>query len=440
MSTALISPDWVGRVVDGRFALLEWLGGSGYSGVFKTELQQPIPKPATIKLIPAEGAEADGLLANWAKTTLLSHPHLIKIFRSGRFQFGTVGMVYVVTEYADEVLSQIVPVRPLTATEAREMVGPILDGLSFLHEKGLVHGHVKPSNILVVSDQLKLSADQLRVGGAKVTQFKQLSIYDPPEGFEEAMSPATDAWGLGVTLVEALTQTPPAWNRSAFGEPTVPESVPQPFRDIARDCLRTNPARRCTLEEVRARLAPGRKLEFPVSRVSEPEDEEPRKRSVLPWVIAGIVAVLALVGLLMWHGPKGSPQPADQAAQSPAAPEAPVVAPAPTPQPAPSRGTNAKGGVATKMMPDVASYATETIRGTVVVVVRAAVDARGQVTNATFKSAGPSRYFADRALIAARGWKFKPAVRHGQPVESIWAIRFGFRRGGTETSATEEMP
>lgn len=435
MSTALISADWVGRVVDGRFALQEWLGGSGYSGVFRTELQQPIPKQATIKLIPAEGAEADALLTNWAKTALLSHPHLIKIFRSGRFQFGTVGMVYVVTEYADEVLSQIIPMRSLTAGEAREMLGPVLDGLGFLHEKSLVHGHVKPSNILVVNDQLKLSADQLRVSGTKVTQFRQLSIYDPPEGFEEAMSPATDVWALGVTLVEALTQNPPAWSRSTYGEPAIPESIAQPFRDIARDCLRTNPARRCTLEEIRTRLMPGRKLEFPASRGAEPEEEEPRKRGMLPWVIAGIAVLLAILGLVMWHGPKGSPQPADEAA-----PSAPVVAPSPASRPGPARGVNAKGAVAQKMMPNVASYATDTIHGTVVVVVRAAVDTSGEVTNVTIKSAGPSRYFADRALIAARGWKFKPAMRHGQPVESEWAIRFGFRRGGTEATATEETP
>jgi TonB family protein len=436
MSTALISADWVGRVVDGRFALQEWLGGSGYSGVFRTELQQPIPKQATIKLIPAEGAEADALLTSWAKTTLLSHPHLIKIFRSGRFQFGTVGMVYVVTEYADEVLSQIIPVRSLTPAEVREMLGPVLEGLGFLHEKGLVHGHLKPSNILVVNDQLKLSADQLRVSGAKVTQLKQLSIYDPPEGFEEALSPATDVWALGVTLVEALTQTPPAWNRSTYGDPVIAESIPQPFREIARDSLRMNPARRCTLEEIRSRLALGKRLEFPPTRESEPEDEEPHKRGMLPWVIAGIAVLLAIMGLVMWHGPKGSPTRADQ----PAPQSAPAVAPTPPSRPAPARGVNAKGAVAQKMMPDVASYATETIHGTVVVVVRATVNANGEVTNATFKSAGPSRYFADRALIAARGWKFKPAVRHGQPAESVWAIRFGFRQGGTEATAAEETP
>src|SRR5579863_49132 len=98
-STVLITADWVGRVIDGRFALHEWLGGSPRGGVFRTDLQQAVPKKAAIKLIPAAGPEADTYLAAWAKTALLSHPHLMKIFRAGRFQFGSIEMVYVVTEY-----------------------------------------------------------------------------------------------------------------------------------------------------------------------------------------------------------------------------------------------------------------------------------------------------------------------------------------------------
>ncbi len=68
-------------------------------------------------------------------------------------------------EYAEEDLSQILPERPLTPGEAREMLDPVLDALSYLHEKGFVHGHFKPSNIMVVDDQVKLSCDNLEVAG-----------------------------------------------------------------------------------------------------------------------------------------------------------------------------------------------------------------------------------------------------------------------------------
>ena len=428
-STVLISADWVGRVIDGRFGLHEWLGGSPRGSVFRTELQQAVPKKAAIKLIPAEGAEADTYLAAWAKTALLSHPHLMKIFRCGRFQFGNIGMVYVVTEFADEVLAQIIPERSLSAGETREMLDPMLDTLSFLHGKGLVHGHVKPSNIMVVEDQLKLSADNLAATGGPLLRMRDPSIYDAPEGLDETSSPAADVWSLGVTMVETLTQRLPVWNRS-YGDPVLPDGVPPPFADLARDCLRPNPDRRCSLEEIRTRLVPGRPIEFPSSRESEPGEGKSR---LLPFAL-GLIAVLVIVGVLLLRGHPSASAPATESQPASAAPSA-----APPPKPA-THGASAKGAVSSRSMPQVAAYASSTIRGTVVVVVRASVDENGQVANATFESSGPSRYFADRALIAARGWRFRPALRDGQPVPSEWTLKFRFRSDGDDASASEDTP
>ena len=93
-----------------------------------------------------------------------------RVHRTGRFQFGSIELAYVVTEYADEVLSQIIPERPLTSDETRAMLGPVIDALEYLHGKGLVHGHLKPSNILVVDEQLKISADSLTPAGRSAEQ------------------------------------------------------------------------------------------------------------------------------------------------------------------------------------------------------------------------------------------------------------------------------
>ena len=41
MQSNAIASDWVGRVVDGRFPLLEWRGGGEESGVFLTEWDGP---------------------------------------------------------------------------------------------------------------------------------------------------------------------------------------------------------------------------------------------------------------------------------------------------------------------------------------------------------------------------------------------------------------
>jgi TonB family protein len=252
MRTASIRGQWEGRLVDGRFALLEWLGGTDDHAVFLTVLQG-IQK-AAIKLIPAEGAEADSYIAQWEAAKKLSHPHLIAVLETGRFAIAGTDLVYVVTEFAEKPLSQTIQAWALGARETRGFLDPVLEALAFLHGKGFVHGHVKPANILMAADQWKLSGDDLLVAG----EFPELASipggYDAPEIMNGSITPAMDMWSLGMTLIEALTQHPLAWDWSAKIEPAVPEELPPPFGEIVRRCLRTDPAERCSIDEIKALL------------------------------------------------------------------------------------------------------------------------------------------------------------------------------------------
>ena len=189
MTAPAIRSDWVGRVIDGRFILLQWLGGSGWSSVFLTQLHEPRPRKAAIKLIPADAGDAETYIAGWAATKSLSHPHLMSPLHTGRYQIDAAVLLYAVTEYAEEVLSEIIPERPLTPSETKEMLAPVLDALSYLHGKGFVHGHLKPSNIMAVDDQVKLSGDSLQVTGEPGKRSMTLTVYDAPEVATETISP-----------------------------------------------------------------------------------------------------------------------------------------------------------------------------------------------------------------------------------------------------------
>jgi TonB family protein len=442
MNTETVRLDWVGSVIDGRFTLLNWLGGSGSSGVFLTDLEEHPVRKAAIKLIPADAERARVLLAGWAATAPLSHPHLMRLFRAGRGQVGTTGLVYAVTEYAEEVLSEILPERPLTPDMAREMLDPLLDVLAYLHGKGFAHGHLKPSNLMVVDDRLKLSCDSIHVAGRLGIRPAMLSVYDAPEVAGGTISAATDVWSLGVTLVETLTQQPPAWERTANFEPVVPESVPQPFARIAKECLRLQPAQRCTLSDVEVRLRMDG--EAPDS-ADETEKPKPARLRMAALVAAALVLLVVVAGMLMRsHKPQPSPtavQQASTAAATPSQAAAPVEKPHSAPPVAqPARGGTAKGAVAGQVMPEVSERARATIEGKVLVTVRVAVDPSGRVTDASLESAGPSKYFANLALQAARGWQFTPAQKDGRPVPSVWILRFQFRRDGTDATPVETSP
>ncbi len=139
-----------GQVIDNRFRLLRYLGGTDDSAVFLTQLAGSPSQKAAIKFIPA-GTTADLQLSLWRRVTQLAHPHLLRIFDIGRCRLENRDRLYIVMEYADEDLSQILPQRPLTASEAREMLKPVLDVLVYLHGKGLIHSRIKPSNILAAA-------------------------------------------------------------------------------------------------------------------------------------------------------------------------------------------------------------------------------------------------------------------------------------------------
>jgi serine/threonine protein kinase len=171
---------WEGQTVNGTFLLRQYLGGSAHSAVFLTERRGREPQRAVIKVIPADPATAGVQLSRWEATAKLSHPHLLRLFESGSCQLDRVVLLYVVMEYAEDNLAQILPHRALTPAEVRDLLEPALDALTFIHEKGLVHSRLKPSNVLAAQDQLKLSSDSLLRTG-DTAGLAPPSAYDAPE-------------------------------------------------------------------------------------------------------------------------------------------------------------------------------------------------------------------------------------------------------------------
>jgi len=438
MSSVGTWTSWVGSVVEGKFPLQQWLGGSDHSAVFLTDWQS---QKAAIKLIPALGADADHCLARWRAAAQLLHPHLLRIYDSGRCTIDGTRLVYVVMEYAEEDLAQIFPQRVLTPAEVSELLPPLLDALFYLRGKGFVHSRIKPSNILAVKDELKLSADQI-LSASDTNSTRRRDVYDAPETAAGIFSPAGDVWSVGVTLVAMLTQNESFADEDSQRDPDLPGSIPEPFRGIARECLHLDPRRRCSLAEIKARLQPpARSVPAPPHDVTPPSTLV-HYRTTWRMLIPIAVLLLFVFGWRLVH--KSAPQatPVDiriDTGTPPRSASSPSVSPAPAATRAPSPSKTMPGGGAVKheVVPDVSRGARNTITGHVRVSVRVEVDSSGKVTAAKLVSPGPSQYFANLASKAAQGWEFTPPEVGGQPTASVWLLRFRFGRSGADASAEQ---
>jgi TonB family protein len=530
---------WEGQIVEGIFPLRQFLGASDHSAVFLTEYREGHPQKAAIKLFPADPVTADSQLSSWEFAGALSHPNLLRLFGSGRSRIDGNDLLYLVMEYAEEDLSQILPQRALTAEEARDMLGPVLDALEFLHGKGLVHGDLKPSNILATGDRLKLSSDRISEVRESSSIKWQPSAYDAPEVTTGMLTPAADVWSLGTALVEVLTQRLPEWQPGSHLEPVVPASLPAPFLEIARQCLRLAPEQRMSIAEIGARLnsraataaasvsgsvsdaspsvgllpAAGQVPSVssrPMASLGVPprgaariqnnphrpppyRDSRSRSRFLVPLAVGALFfAGILTVPRLLTHRPEAPSRPtatseklpgrpaAQKPAESVAAskqrpsskaapasnPTAKSISPA-LPQldqrsagdslkttseresrshaaspvnPVARGSASAKGDVLDQVLPDVSQKARASIHGKVRVSVKVHVDPSGGVSAAEFDAPGPSRFFADLALEAARKWAFTPPEVNGRSLASEWLLRFEFTQKDTRVRPTQLAP
>ena len=245
---------WSGQSVAGRYLLGNYLGGTEHSAVFATEIIHARTQRVAIKLIPASGIVIARQLSRWKALSAISHPNLLKILDYGKCDLDGAPYLYVVMEYADEDLADILPQRALNGEETRGMMEPVIETLAFLHEQNLVHTRVHPGNILATGDQIKLSSDSISPKGESIGFAVRAEGFSPPEWGGGKADPAEDSWSLGATVVAAMTQRPPMFGED--GELVLPVEVTEPFAGIARAALKKDAAYRILVAGIRLKLNP----------------------------------------------------------------------------------------------------------------------------------------------------------------------------------------
>ena len=197
----------------GRFRVVSVLG-RGSEGVVYLAHDPKLGRNVAIKTSTL-GESPDPMLADLLVTTAqtasqLSHPNIVPVFEAGM----NGGAPYVVFEYVEgRSLAQILTADgPLTMARAVVMMSQILSGMAQIHARSLIHGDIKPANILVGQDDRARVADFGLLRHERATDVDQTSgtlRYMAPECFDGTITDCRrDVYALGLVFYEMLTGQP----------------------------------------------------------------------------------------------------------------------------------------------------------------------------------------------------------------------------------------
>jgi serine/threonine protein kinase len=182
----------------------------------------------------------------------LSHPHLVRVYEVMKEPRPGV----VMETLTGATLAALIEEAPLTPADTAMLGRQLASALGYLHGRGWLHLDVKPSNVVVQAGRAILIDLSLATRPGNGRPHAGTYGYLAPEQFTgRDLSPATDVFGLGVTLGEALTGELP--HREQDPSPRIYRSfrrrlsnAPAPLVELILRCLHPVPVRRPTLVEV----------------------------------------------------------------------------------------------------------------------------------------------------------------------------------------------
>ena len=203
---------YIGKMLDNRYELLELIGTGGMANVYKAKCHR-LNRLVAIKILKSELAQNAEFRRRFRDESLavaqLSHANIVSIYDVSSSQ----GIDYIVMELIDGItLKQYMERRGhMDWREALHFITQIMRGLSHAHSRGIIHRDIKPQNIMVLRD-----------GSVKVADFGIACLADahqtlaqealgsvhyisPEQAKGERLDVRSDIYSAGVVLYEMLT-------------------------------------------------------------------------------------------------------------------------------------------------------------------------------------------------------------------------------------------
>ncbi len=203
----------IGKILDNRYELVEFVGKGGMALVYKARDKRTNHFVAVKILRPEFNHDAEFLTRfdrEAVAASKMSHHNIVNLLDVGL----DGDCRYLIMEYVEgRTLKDIIQERgPLPPTVAAQIAIRVLSALQHAHKNGIIHRDIKPQNILVHSEGIIKVADFgiARVAGSNTISKEDLVMgsvhyFSPEQARGEDVTYASDIYSVGVLLYEMLT-------------------------------------------------------------------------------------------------------------------------------------------------------------------------------------------------------------------------------------------
>ncbi|QLD11001.1 serine/threonine-protein kinase [Microbacterium oleivorans] len=267
-----------GHTLAGRYRVVEAIGSGGMARVYLAD-DEALGRRVAVKVLRSDipdGATADRAAVETRLLASLNHPGLVTLFDA---HLGHEPRFLVMEHVVGTTLAARIADGPLEIRELSALGSQLADALHVVHDAGIVHRDVKPSNILLARstapgvplrakladfgiahllDGERMTSPSLLVGTAAYIAPELLHGADP--------APPSDIYALGLVLLEAASGTRAfagaEGNRGQLlarlsRDPEMPAELDHRWRDLMCAMTAREPADRPTAHEVMARITAG---------------------------------------------------------------------------------------------------------------------------------------------------------------------------------------
>ncbi len=295
---------------DERYEIRECLGSGGMARVYSA-LDRRLGRRVALKILHGSDPETPRrLLAEARAQARVRHDHVLEVYETGELN----GRPYIAVRHVDG--GTLAELDDGVSLEQRvRLMAQAAEGLHAAHREGLLHGDVKPSNVMVETTPdgdlvarigdfgiaTELAGDRAEPAGLAGTP--ELMAPELLRGDRGAADRRSDVFSLGATLHQVLLEELPAHESTSLRDlrERAP-SLPADLAAILARCLAENPAERypsarAVSEDLRRFLdgdvveAYADRLAYRITRFAA------RHRALL--TVAGVSAVLLALALVV---------------------------------------------------------------------------------------------------------------------------------------------